>query len=300
MLNIHIKEKFHCMKKRRILGMIITICLLLGGCASDNGNTGIFQQEETVIESALEGGVSGNGVEQKAGDAEKEESAEGEAQNALLLQKESPRLAEMVAEQSEVLEGYGVFLEEYTPQMMNNSVEGPAFSLIYLDGDDVPELVVIEGYAHACGGYVYTFEEGKVVPIGEEYGSGYGQYGGMSYWEKEGIVFGEYDQGGNIYCDVYQIEGSKDTLLQSYSTRWELPTEGEEAIPIFTVDGKEVSEEEYRAVCDKWDMTKSKVIQYGDCRTLTEGDIRSMLTEELENLILTQEEVTKMNRKFLK
>lgn len=36
-----------------------------------------------------------------------------EAQNALLLQKESPRFAEMVAEQSEVLEGYGAFLEKY-------------------------------------------------------------------------------------------------------------------------------------------------------------------------------------------
>ena len=146
---------------------------------------------------------------------------------------------------------------------------------------------MIEGYAHACGGYVYTFEEGKVVPIGEEYGSGYGQYGGMSYWE-EGIVFGDYDQGGNVYCNVYQIEGSKDTLLQSYSARWELLTEGDELIRTYTVDGKEVSEEEYQAVSDKWNMTESKMIQYGDCRTLTDGDMRSVLTEELENLILTQ------------
>ena len=484
MLNIHIKEKFHCMKKIRILGIIISICLLLEGCGSDNDDTGVFRQEETVIESVSEGGVSGKGVEQKAedagnenkieqtaGDAEKEESAEetlwtgssymtayqrfleayveeeneythrarvmlalidddnvpeliliedsshasgvkvykyyqesvvelgefgsfgsmqyverggmifsgysgmgegyagffrveegeakllcsirdyepfdgslktyeidgvsateeaydkkweelydtyeymliryedafaiweleiadllAEAQNALLLQKESPRLTEMVAEQSEVLEGYGVFLAEYIPQRTaNNSVEVPTFSLIYLDGDDVPELVVIEGYAHACGGYVYTFEEGKVVPIGEEYGSGYGEYGAMSYWEKEGIVFGDYEQGGNVYCNVYQIEGSKDTLLQSYSARWELLTEGEESIYTYTVDGKEVSKEEYQAVCDKWNRTESKTIQYDDCRTLTDGDIRSALTEELENLILTQEEVLKQN-----
>lgn len=54
MLNIHIKEKFHCMKKRRILGIIITFCLLLGGCVPDNDNTGVPRQEETVTESALE------------------------------------------------------------------------------------------------------------------------------------------------------------------------------------------------------------------------------------------------------
>ena len=470
MLNIHIKEKFHCMKKRRILGMIITICLLLEGCVSDNDDPGVFRQEETVTESALEGGVSGKGVEQKAGDAEREGSAEetswtgssymtayqrfleayveeneyanmaramlalidddtvpellliednshasgvkvykyyqesvvelgefgsfgsmqyverggmifsgysgmgegyagffrveegeaellcsirdyepfdgspktyeidgvsateeaynkkweelydtykymlityedafaiqeleiadllAEAQNALLLQKEFPRLAEMVEEQSKVLEGYKVFLADYIPQRTaNNSVEIPAFSLIYLDGDDVPELIVIEGYAHACGGYVYTFEEGKIVPIGENYGGGYGQYGAMRYWEKEGIVFGDYDQGGNVYCDVYQIEGSKDTLLQSYSVRCEFTEEGEEPIHTYTVDGKAVSKGQFREVYDKWDEIEGKMIQYGDCRTLTDGDIRSALTEELENLILMQEEVLKQN-----
>lgn len=215
-----------------------------------------------------------------------------EAQNALLLQKCSPRLAEMVTEQSEVLEGYRAFLAEYVPQRgTGNSEEVPAFSLIYLDGDDVPELIVIDGAAHACGGYVYTFEEGEVIPIGE----GYGEYGAMMYREKEGIVFHDYDAFGNVYCNVYQIEGSKETLLQSWSEVCEYTVEKEELYYTYMVDGKEVSEEQYQEVCDKWNKTGDKMIKYDDCRTLTGGDIQSALTEELENLILTQEEVLKQN-----
>lgn len=214
-----------------------------------------------------------------------------EAQNTLILQKESARLADMVAGQAEVLEGYGAFLTEYVPHRTeSDSKEVPGFALIYLNDDDAPELIVIEGYAHACGASVYTYEKGEVIPVGV-----YGQYGCMAYREKDGIVFDDYDTGGNMYSNVYQIEGKKETLLQSYSERWEFPEEGEELQYTYTVDGKEVSEEQYREVCDKWYEIGDKVIDYGMCRTLTDSNMQRALTEELENLILTQEEVLKQN-----
>ena len=482
MLNIHIKGEFHYMKKRRMLGIIISICLLFSGCGVDNENTDTspqeLQQEEAVTESSLEDSESAkdaeqtaeeagnrNETEQAAEDAEKEESAEetawagrsymkayrqflesyveeneyaqwarvtlalidddnvpellliednshaagvkvytysqksvieigefgatgsmqyverggmilsgftgmgecdsdfyqledgeeklvcslmsyeqpdglyelyeidgvsvteeahdkkweelydadkyvaigyddafaigeteisdllDEALNALLLQKGSPRLAEMVAEQSEVLEGYEAFLAEYVPQRETSNIkEVSAFSLIYLDGDDVPELVVMEGSAHAGGGYVYIFEGGEVIPVGE-----YGQYGTLHYREKEGIIFDDHDAFGDIHSAAYQIEESKETLLQSWSEMYEYTVEKEELHCTYMVDGKEVSEEQYQEVCDKWNKIEDKTIQYDDCRTLTGGDIQNALTEELENLILTQEEVLKQN-----
>ena len=232
------------------------------------------------------------------------------AVNALLLNRESPRLIEMAAEQSEVLEGYGKFLTEYESKQKGsnssnngggnrdssnsgggNREEVPGFALIYLDGDDVPELLVIEGWAHASGVSVYTYEEGAVVSVGV-----YGQYGAMGYREKEGIIFDDYDTGcSSIYSSVYQIDGSKETLLQSYSERYGLPEGAEELQYTYTVDGKEASAEQYGKVCEKWSETDYRVIDYGMCRTLTDGDIQSALAEELENLILTQEEVLKQN-----
>lgn len=172
----------------------------------------------------------------------------------------------------------------------SDSEEIPGFALTYLDGDDVPELVVIEGYAHACGAAVYAFEKGEVVSVGV-----YGQYGAMGYREKEGIVFDDYDMGGNVYSNVYQIEGNKEMLLQSYSEKCEFPAEGEELQYTYVVDGKEVSGEQYRRICEKWNKTGYRVNDYGMCRTLTDGNIQRILKEELENLILTQEEVLKQN-----
>ena len=72
------------MKKRRILGMIISICLLLGGCGTDNENMDIsrqeMQMEEAVTEAPLEDGESGKDVAQTAEDAgsgnETEETAD--------------------------------------------------------------------------------------------------------------------------------------------------------------------------------------------------------------------------------
>ncbi|MDE7341737.1 MAG: hypothetical protein K2N80_14495 [Lachnospiraceae bacterium] len=214
-----------------------------------------------------------------------------EAVNALLLHRESPQLADMVAEQSEVLEGYGAFLAEYASQRdESDSREVPGFAFTYLDGDDVPELIVIDGYAHSCGAAVYTFEKGEVISVGA-----YGQYGAMGYREKEGIVFDDYDTGGNVYSSVYQIEGKEETLLQSYSERCDFSAEGEEVQYAYMVDGKEVSEEQYREVCDKWNESECRVIDYGMCRALEGGNLQSALTEELENLLLTQEEALKQN-----
>lgn len=72
----------------------------------------------------------------------------------------------------------------------------------------------------------------------------------MHYQEKAGIVFDDYDTFGNIYSEVYQIKGSRETLLQSYSEVCMLPAEEEKLQYTYTVDGKEVSEKQYLEVSD--------------------------------------------------
>jgi len=212
------------------------------------------------------------------------------AKDALLVQRDSSRLAVMVEEQSAVLEGYGAFLTEYAAEQKEEGGEEPvAFALIYLDGDDVPELVVMDGNAHLCDVFVYRFEEGRTVPVGT-----YGQYGTLFYREKEGIVFDSFDSFGDTYDYIYQIEGSRETLLHSLSER-NLTEDGELLGTVYTVDGEEVSWEQYREIYEKWYEEDDRKVDYNMCRKLADMDIRESLTEELENLILTQEEVLKNN-----
>ncbi len=240
------------MKKLRIAGVMAAFCLLQGGCGAEQETTDAFQAK---------------------------------AADTVQIAKDSSGLTKMPEEQSAALKGYAVFLTEYEPrQGRNRQEETPAFTLIYLDGDDVPELVVIDGIEHADGVSVFKYEEGKIVSVGT-----YGQYGGFSYQEKEGIVFDDYDQGGNIYARVYQIEGSKQILLQSFSeTCYDILIEEDYT---YTVDGEEVSKEQYLKVFRKWYETDYKYVDYGMCRLLTAGDIQDGLREELEKMILMREEV---------
>ena len=214
-----------------------------------------------------------------------------EAIDGLILKKDSQALLEQVTEQDEVLKTYESFLTDYVQQWERNAGQkSPGFKLIYLDDDTIPELVIIEGNAHLSSVSVYTYEAGKTILVGK-----YGQYGAMSYQEKRGIVFDDYDQGGNVYSSVYQIKGTEETLLISFSERCEFVEGVEEIEYTYTVDGKEATEEQYNEAYLTWNDGFTKAIDYDMCVLMADADISERLTVELENLILTQEEVLKRN-----
>lgn len=300
------------MKRRRLSGGLIAICLFLYGCGADCQNLDASQtkyQTEAREEQTTDNAADKNGTEQtilnftdesggqfaqrdggsaNAADLAAEEQHEKTV--ALVLQKGSPQLAKMVEEQAKVLEEYAAFLAEYAPQQENEQ-QPPRFALLFLDGDDVPELIVIEGTAHAQGASVYTFQKRHVISVGT-----YGEYGALGYREKEGILFDDYDTQGDIFSRVYQIKENQAVLLQSYDSI-EPPYTGQEEEPEYTyhVDGKEVTEEQYQEVSDKWSADGYRMIQYDDCRALPESDIQRELQEELEDRILTREDVLKQN-----
>lgn len=313
------------MGKRRLSGIMIAVCLLLQGCGTEQHNTDDFQMEyqaeadagQTADNAADENGTGlttdnaagGNGIGQTTQNSADEcggqsEQKDGGNANAaevaaeeqhektaeLVLQKGSPQLAKMVEEQAKVLEEYAAFLAEYEPQQENEQ-QPLRFALLFLDGDDVPELIVIEGTAHAQGASVYVFQKRHVISVGT-----YGEYGALGYREKEGILFDDYDTQGDIFSRVYQIKENQAVLLQSYdSIEPPYSEKGEELQYTYHVDGKEVTEEQYQEISDKWSADGYRMIQYDDCRALTGSDIQKDLQEELEDRILMQENVLKQN-----
>lgn len=262
------------MGKRRLLSTILAVCLLLQGCGADSENTDTSQPQnrtkDSVTESVSENAVSGNDLEQIVEKAENSDETE----------------------QAEALEGYAAFLQKYEPQQQGGGGEQELrFALLFLDGDEVPELIVMEGWAHAQGASVYLFQEGEVISIGE-----YGQYGALCYREKDGLLFDDYDTQGNVHSWVYQIEGKQAVLLQSYDYCQAIAGEGEETPQdTYYVDGKEVTEEQYQKVSDGWSADGYQMIEYDHCRALTKTDIRKALQEELEERIQMREDVLKQN-----
>lgn len=192
-------------------------------------------------------------------------------------------ISEQMTEQEEALAAYGDFLESYAEQWENTDKEGtPGFALIYLDNDDTPELVITDGEVKAlCGVNIYTYEQGEIVYIGE-----YGYYGCMYYQEKAGIVFEDYGHGSNACCSVHQIEGTKDTLIQSFSKRLEY-TEGAEAITYtYMVGDNKVSEEQYEEARLRWSDVDKKIIDNGMYTSMMNENIQMALAEELEGFVI--------------
>ena len=87
------------------------------------------------------------------------------------------------------------------------------FALIYLDKNDIPELVVVNTQISHANGWcnTYTYNKGKLVRL-----PGGGDT--VSYYEKKGVLVTEYPVGGAYDC-YYNVSGSKAKLFLNYELR---------------------------------------------------------------------------------
>lgn len=188
--------------------------------------------------------------------------------------------------QMEALEAYEAFLEDYAQNYDGEEFEnsrgfqGPKFTLVYLNDDEIPELVIADNLQHARGTDYYIYADGEVVLIGE-----YGQYGQSSYAEKASMIFGEYDGAEVAHYWTYLIEDTEEVLLQSSDLyiHWDTEYEGPEYT--YIVDNREVSEEEYRTAHNIWDDYEKKTVTYDKCFLMLDGNIKENLDKAMAELM---------------
>lgn len=199
----------------------------------------------------------------------------------------------LTSQQMESLKAYEDFMENYAEHYEGQwgdieDFKEVKFTLVYLDDDEIPELALVNGTAHADRVYFYTFAEGEVACIG-----GSGEYGVVAYVEKEGIIFDSYDTMGNVYNNVYRIEGTEAILLQSSSERWIMEEKTGEYIHIYSVDGEEVTEEEFCAADRIWDEYEYKIVEYDGCFLMQGEDVGRNLNQAMANLVFGQADYLK-------
>lgn len=91
------------------------------------------------------------------------------------------------------------------------------FALIYIDGDDIPELAIVpDNGAHLIQVSLYTYKDNSVLPIciaGMNNYNGYGAYATIWYRPKTGkIVAGNGMSRGNDTLCVYYMNGTVSSL----------------------------------------------------------------------------------------
>ncbi len=213
----------------------------------------------------------------------------------------------LTSRQVEAIEAYEAFLEEYAEDFLKkdnrvwedyeeyeDGYRGAKFTLIYLDDDEIPELVISEGWSLAHSPSVSTYADKEVVCIGS-----FGQYGEIGYVEKEGILLSEYYRHSHGHYAAHQVEGTeKGKLLGNELLRideyrhWESeenPREGEGYFT-YTVDEKDATEEEYMAEYHIYEeyKEKEKKVLYSDCFLMLDGNVRGNLNQAMANLVFEE------------
>lgn len=154
-----------------------------------------------------------------------------------------------------VLEPYA---EAYYKVLKEKSESNPytdyfsiGFRLVYIDGDEIPELLVFTDYIHASGVGVYTYHDGGIVDLGE-----FGSFGGMSYAEKKGLIHGGFYNSGEGISYYYKLEkGALELICQLHYA---------EHVPLYEIDGVSVSEEAFGAKGKEMNRDEYIVMEYKD------------------------------------
>lgn len=224
--------------RAEIFGAIV--CVLLAGCGTSAGEQTAASEQENAVQ-------------------EETEQALEERQEELQDSQEESR------EESQAMEDkiYSVWQEAYVDYLASapdrEEASAGGYVLIYVDDDDIPELVDI-GDCEAEGTRLISFTEGKLqkTQLSRLY---------FSYLEREGLLC---NSDGNMDCYwdlIYQVQDGRVTeLAEGYYGLWQYYEEDretefdEEGMPIYLYEWnkEKVTEEEYmKALYEVYDLERA-------------------------------------------
>ena len=229
---------------------------LAGGMAESADEAG---SAEAMAESADEAGsaeamAKSSGEKGSAsgrpGNADAESLREGELLEDMEREEEMASSADMAEarkqsksedmQQAPYARAYLEFLTEYTQDSKDGKGQGARFSLVFVDDNDIPELLLMEDDCHAKGVKVFTYYQDQVVELGA-----FGSFGLMQYVERAGLIFSHYMGHGESDNDFFEIkEGQAVLICNMHSTPHR--KNGIDT-SLYEIDGVAVNEKTYRA-----------------------------------------------------
>ncbi len=229
---------------------------LAGGMAESADEAG---SAEAMAKSADEAGSTGamakssgekGSASGRPGNADAESLREGELLEDLEREEEMASSADMAEarkqsksedmQQAPYARAYLEFLTEYTQDSKDGKGQGARFSLVFVDDNDIPELLLMEDDCHAKGVKVFTYYQDQVVELGA-----FGSFGLMQYVERAGLIFSHYMGHGESDNDFFEIkEGQAVLICNMHSTPHR--KNGIDT-SLYEIDGVAVNEKTYRA-----------------------------------------------------
>lgn len=133
-------------------------------------------------------------------------------------------------------EAYYELLEEVLKDDSSKMIP-TGFRLVYIDDNDVPELLIMEDSSHAAGVRVYTYYQNKVVEVGE-----FGSTGNMFYAEKQGKIHSYFANFGEELFSYYVLDCGKAEEIACFHSYPDLEYD-DYLVTLYEIDGESVTEE---------------------------------------------------------
>lgn len=144
---------------------------------------------------------------------------------------------------------YTNFLKKYLAEA--DYPEACGFSLVYIDNDDAPELVIRDDNGHSAAAHVYTCINSKVVELAGDFS---GTYGIIQYVEKGGLIYVDWGYQGHLSLTIYSVNADMcKKIISMYSDEAATPD-----TPTYKVNDKAVSKSKYERTLKKYKNSKTK------------------------------------------
>lgn len=190
---------------KKLIAIIILTGILLSLCACGNKRGGSKIETEPTEETVL---------------STEEQSVATEAQSETETETEAETKAETTTEAKQKISpeeckaAYKAFLKKYVKE---NDIEDQGentrkFALIFLDDDNIPELVIPQGDFHGAQCELYCFDGQSVRFLGE-----YGSWGRFSYRPESGYFYGGMGNQGSSTVSYYKFENGAVTELGTFT-----------------------------------------------------------------------------------
>ena len=162
----------------------------------------------------------------------------------------------------------------------NSTNSSIAIKLIDINGDDIKELVIMQGPGQ--GGYLYTIYDNEVVQVKTDKDDLFGDYGVFVYYPNEGVFLNSNDVISNEKSKVYTwyFQMTDDGKAQCIDTLY-IESYFDKNVTKYFINDKEVTEEEYDRYLSKYPEKEEKVDYYESKKINSKQDVRDYLEQAL-------------------
>lgn len=183
---------------------------------------------------------------------------------------------------SSYAQAYYDLLQEYIASCTPAQKVLLRFGLVFIDEDDIPELLIFPDNSHAAGVEVYTYIRDRAAKVGV-----FGSFGTMQYVKREGLIFSAFTGQGESVSDFIRMEDGEAILVsslhswQDYSEFWETG----EYTEFYEIDDLSVTEDAFGAKWEElYDNQEYVLIGYEDGISLKDAELLPALAHAIENL----------------